>query len=73
MFVLWGARQEKTPDLFSDTIGLAEETLETDYEEEASAERIAEAFKRQCLDTGENSEKTRNWRWLVLTRLQQAD
>ena len=35
VFVLWGARQEKTPDLFSDTIGLAEETLETDYEEEA--------------------------------------
>lgn len=49
VFVLWGARQEKTPDLFSDTIGLAEETLETDYEEEASAERIAEAFKEAML------------------------
>ena len=45
VFELWGAEQEKTPALFSDTKGLVDEAPGADQEEEATAERIAEAFQ----------------------------
>lgn len=48
MFVLWGAQQEKVPELLTDTKSLIDHAP-GEQEEEATAERIAEAFQKVML------------------------